>query len=80
MAKDPTLVKVREDILRQTAVFLSAQQGHEDVTMFLIEAGSLLTTSDINSWTPMSHALFRGHTALAHKMFQAAAEVGAAYK
>lgn len=56
---------VREKLNGYTPLFHAAIEGHKECVEILLRAGSSVTLTDFDDWTPHEHAVFRGHLSLA---------------
>ncbi|CAI4036769.1 hypothetical protein SMKI_16G0700 [Saccharomyces mikatae IFO 1815] len=54
-------LEIREKLFGWTAVFVAAAEGFEDIVSLLIANDANFDIEDDGGWTPMEHAVLRGH-------------------
>jgi ankyrin repeat protein len=67
-------VNLKSGAFGQTPLFFAVQNNHVEAVRFLIESGANVDIWDDSGGTPLSHAIVRGHTGIAHLLRQSGAQ------
>lgn len=57
--------EIREKLFGWSPIFICAAEGYQDVVQLLLENGANHNVLDDGGWTPMEHAVLRGHLEIA---------------
>lgn len=60
--------EIKDYLYQWTPIFLAATEGNTYCIELLIEHGAKVVLTDTNGWTPLEHAVFRGHLEAAKKI------------
>lgn len=57
--------EIKEKLFGWTPIFVAAAEGLEEIVQLLIDSGADFNVFDESGWTPMEHAVLRGHLKIA---------------